>query len=79
MEGFRFYDIIRWKRGELFAATWNGMYVSALNTPMDLNEDGTNDVAFYTTAPGSSTKRGDLYECSRNGEQAAQCYDLIGR
>lgn len=53
LEGFRFYDIIRWKRGELFSQTWNGMYVAALNTPMDLNEDGTNDVAFYTTPPGS--------------------------
>ncbi len=28
------------------------MYVTALNTPMDLNEDGINDVLFYQgTAP----------------------------
>jgi hypothetical protein len=26
---------------------WNGFYVPALNTPMDLNEDGIFDVAFY--------------------------------
>jgi len=26
---------------------WNGFYVPALNTPMDLNEDGINDVVFY--------------------------------
>ncbi len=26
---------------------WNGFYVPALNTPMDLNEDGVNDVVFY--------------------------------
>lgn len=27
---------------------WNGFYVAALNTPMDLNEDGVLDVAFYS-------------------------------
>ena len=51
-EGFRFYDLMRWKRGDLLTMTWNGMYVPALNTPMDLNEDGTPDVLFYQgTAP----------------------------
>ncbi len=49
IEGFRFYDIIRWKRGELMTMPWNGMYVPALNTPMDLNEDGVPDVYFYKT------------------------------
>src|SRR5690606_31671547 len=24
MEGFRFYDIVRWKRGELMEMEWNG-------------------------------------------------------
>jgi hypothetical protein len=47
LEGFRFHDIIRWKRGELMNQEWNGFYVPALNTPMDLNEDGVNDVVFY--------------------------------
>jgi len=47
MEGFRFYDIMRWKRGELLTMEWNGMYVPELVTPMDLNEDGKLDVAFY--------------------------------
>ncbi|MFT3846687.1 MAG: RagB/SusD family nutrient uptake outer membrane protein [Lacibacter sp.] len=32
--------------------TWNGFYVPELNKPMDLNEDGKNDVLFYQgTAP----------------------------
>jgi len=55
LEGFRFYDIIRWKRGPLMTMTWNGMYVPALDTPMDLNEDGVFDVAFgkSTTRPAS--------------------------
>jgi hypothetical protein len=47
MEGFRFPDILRWKRGELMTQEWNGFYVPALNTPLDLNEDGILDVAFY--------------------------------
>lgn len=53
LEGFRFYDVVRWRRGELFTASWNGMYVPALNTPMDLNEDGTPDVAFFTGSAGA--------------------------
>jgi hypothetical protein len=51
LEGFRFDDIVRWKRGELMQMEWNGMYVPELNTPMDLNEDGILDVAFYKTLP----------------------------
>ncbi|WP_028298704.1 RagB/SusD family nutrient uptake outer membrane protein [Olivibacter sitiensis] len=47
LEGFRFSDILRWKRGELMQMTWNGFYVPELVTPMDLNEDGVLDVAFY--------------------------------
>ncbi len=47
LEGFRFHDILRWKRGELMNQEWNGFYVPALSTPMDLNEDGINDVVFY--------------------------------
>ncbi|ERJ61126.1 RagB/SusD family nutrient uptake outer membrane protein [Sphingobacterium paucimobilis] len=60
LEGFRFYDIIRWKRGELFTDEWNGMYVPTLNTPMDLNGDGKNDVAFVTATP-SQTESGVIY------------------
>lgn len=52
LEGVRFADLLRWKRGELMEQVWNGFYVPALNTPMDLNEDGINDVLFYQgTAP----------------------------
>jgi hypothetical protein len=50
-EGMRFQDLIRWKRGELLAMPWNGFYVPTLNTPMDLNEDGKNDVLFYQGTP----------------------------
>ena len=52
LEGFRFSDILRWKRGKLMEQEWNGFYVPSLLTPMDLNEDGILDVAFYQgTAP----------------------------
>jgi len=47
LEGQRFADILRWKRGALMEQEWNGFYVPSLNTPMDLNEDGIFDVAFY--------------------------------
>lgn len=53
MEGFRFYDIVRWKRGELMEMEWNGIYVPALDVPLDLNGDGILDVAFYKTLPAS--------------------------
>lgn len=53
-EGLRFPDLMRWKRGELLTMPWNGFYVAALNTPMDLNGDGKNDVLFYQgTAPAA--------------------------
>ena len=30
---------------------WNGIYVPALDTPLDLNQDGTMDVVYYTSEP----------------------------
>jgi hypothetical protein len=51
LEGFRYYDLVRWAQGNLLVQQWNGMYVPALNIPMDLNSDGKNDVCFYTTEP----------------------------
>jgi hypothetical protein len=51
LEGFRFYDLVRWKHGELLLKSWNGFYVPSLNSPMDLNNDGIFDVAFYKTLP----------------------------
>jgi len=48
LEGFRFSDLKRWKRGELMAdLQWSGIYVAALNTLMDLDRNGTADVVFY--------------------------------
>jgi len=53
LEGFRFYDLVRWNDGELLVQQWNGMYVPALDVPMDLNGDGVMDVCFYQTLPAT--------------------------
>jgi hypothetical protein len=60
LEGFRFYDIVRWKRGDLMTMEWNGMYVPALDTPMDLNEDGIPDVAFGKSATRPASVPGNV-------------------
>lgn len=52
-EGLRFSDIIRWKKGDLMTKVWNGFYVPALDVPLDLNEDGILDVAFYQVMPAT--------------------------
>ncbi|MBL0940377.1 MAG: RagB/SusD family nutrient uptake outer membrane protein [Gemmatimonadaceae bacterium] len=47
LEGLRWDDLMRWKRGELLARPWRGMYTVA-NRYYDLNEDGVQDVYFHT-------------------------------
>ena len=61
LEGFRFDDICRWKRGDLMKMEWNGFYVPELVTPMDLNEDGILDVAFYQGTKPSPAVSGVTY------------------
>jgi hypothetical protein len=50
-EGFRFYDLVRWKKGELMEMEWNGMYVPGIDTYLYLNEDTIPDVYFYKVKP----------------------------
>ena len=69
LEGFRFYDLMRWKRGDLLTMTWNGMYVPALNVPMDLNEDGTPDVLFYQGAAPSPLPNYPIVNVSATSSQ----------
>lgn len=45
-ENLRFDDIRRWKRGELMAMEYQGIYVPSLDLPLDLNGDGEEDVTF---------------------------------
>ena len=47
LEGFRYTDLLRWKKGELMTQKWRGIYVKELNVPMDLDHDGALDVVFY--------------------------------
>lgn len=56
MEGHRYYDIMRWKEGGMFAKPLLGMYVPSPGT-YDLDGNGTDDVEFYTASStsGSST------------------------
>ncbi|RYE33426.1 MAG: RagB/SusD family nutrient uptake outer membrane protein [Sphingobacteriaceae bacterium] len=61
LEGFRFSDILRWKRGSLMEQQWNGFYVPSLVTPLDLNEDGILDVAFYQGARPTPAVSGVTY------------------
>jgi len=51
-EGFRFDDLRRWGCGKLLTMSWKGMYIKALNTPLDVDHNGTPDVIFYTDAAG---------------------------
>lgn len=53
LEGLRFDDIVRWKKGDLMTKVWNGFYVPGLNVPMDLNDDGKPDVCFYQVMPAN--------------------------
>jgi len=50
-EGLRWADLCRWDRGELITQLWRGIYVPAIDVPMDLNEDGIDDVIFVESTP----------------------------
>lgn len=52
-EGFRYADLLRWKKGKLLEMQWKGIYVPAKDLPMDLDGNGTPDVAFVDKAPAN--------------------------
>lgn len=49
-EGFRYQDLMRWKKGALLARTFYGMYCPAKGE-MDLDGDGSPDVAIVDKKP----------------------------
>lgn len=53
LEGFRYDDLKRWKVGKLLEKSYDGMFVPALNTLIDMNEDGKMEVSFVTTIPAT--------------------------
>ena len=48
-------DIIRWHQGELFARPWKGVWISAVDTPLDLNADGTPETIVTANPKQQST------------------------
>ena len=57
LEGFRLIDLKRWACGSNWQnAPWDGVYIPALDTPVDLNGDGVNDV--YVTEDANYQKSG---------------------
>lgn len=61
LEGLRFHDLLRWKRGELMGMEWRGFYVPEVDQYMDLNEDGTPDVYFHLNNPPADQIPGVFY------------------
>ncbi len=60
-EGLRFYDLMRWHKGNLLEMQWNGFYVPALDVPMDLDGNGTLDVCFTFNASPANPIKGVTY------------------
>ena len=51
LEGVRLNDLKRWNCGELWEKlAWTGVYIPALDKPIDMNGDGVNDVFFTKDA-----------------------------
>lgn len=76
MEGFRYDDLMRWKLGGLLLKPYDGLYVPAMNTLCDLNEDGVNDVSFVKATPANPVK-GVVYFVV-NGTQHYLSNDTFG-
>lgn len=51
LEDLRYDDLMRWREGELVKRVWQGIYIPAVNTPIDLNGDGTNDLCVVNSKP----------------------------
>ena len=62
LEGFRMDDLRRWKAGNLFEdLPWTGMHIAALDAPIDINGDGTNDYYFSNSAVDSKSAHKDIW------------------
>lgn len=53
LEDLRYDDLMRWHEGELVAAPWEGIYIPALDEPIDLDGDGEADLCVTQTTAGS--------------------------
>ncbi|WP_018628195.1 RagB/SusD family nutrient uptake outer membrane protein [Niabella aurantiaca] len=52
-EGFRYADLLRWKKGKLMEMQWRGIYVPAKDQLMDLDGNNTPDVCFVDKVPAT--------------------------
>ena len=69
LEGFRLKDLKRWNCTNLYVDDpWQGIFIPALNTPLDINGDGVDDVYFYTasTLPDEEYKTIAVYLGNEN-------------
>ena len=63
MEGFRYYDIMRWKEGKRFEKPFTGLYFPGTGS-YDLNNDGVNDVCIWSgSKPATSAPA--VYELNK--------------
>ena len=53
LENLRYDDLMRWHEGELVTAPWEGLYIPALDEPLDLNGDGEPDLCVTQQKAGS--------------------------
>lgn len=60
-EDFTLGDQQRWKKGDLMALPREGIYVPQFNTLLDMDNDGTPDVYFYTSDSAPENKVAGVY------------------
>jgi len=60
MEGFRYYDVLRWKEGHLLTDIFQGMYFSHKGI-FDLDGNGVNDFAIVDVKPANPDKTIQYY------------------
>ena len=62
LEGYRMDDLRRWKAGRLFEdLPWTGIHIPALNTPIDINNDGNDDYYFSTSKVDNSSAHKNIW------------------
>lgn len=57
----RWFDLLRWHVGHKAVKQWYGVYVPALNTPIDLNGDGVNDLCVVSNKSEIGSEQGVTY------------------
>lgn len=61
LENLRYADLMRWHLGDRLNKQWYGIYIPALDTPIDLNGDGINDVCVVAKQEDVGNEQGVIY------------------